>query len=71
MHNIEKYIKTLRAGVPFTCPTLIGSVCPGPAVAVLPGPQVSSQDIKQIDLDINRSFPNHITVMFWDYFGVG
>ena len=33
--------------------------------------QVSSQDIKQIDLDISRSFPNHITVMFWDYFGVG
>ncbi|CAK7306362.1 USP6 N-terminal-like protein [Vulpes lagopus] len=31
--------------------------------------QVSSQDIKQIDLDINRTFRNHI--MFWDRYGVG
>ncbi|CAK7296162.1 USP6 N-terminal-like protein [Vulpes lagopus] len=30
--------------------------------------QVSSQDIKQIDLDINRTFHNHI--MFWDRYGV-
>ena len=27
--------------------------------------QVSSQDIKQIDLDMNRTFRNHI--MFWDH----
>ena len=32
--------------------------------------QIYSWDIKQIDLDINRSFHNHIMVMFWDCFGV-
>ncbi|CAK7318455.1 USP6 N-terminal-like protein [Vulpes lagopus] len=32
------------------------------------GGQVSSRDIKQINLNVNRTFHNHI--MFWNYYGV-
>ena len=30
---------------------------------------VSSRDIMQVDLDVNRMFSSHI--IFWDYYGVG
>ena len=30
---------------------------------------VSSRDITQVDLDVNRTFSSHI--IFWDYYGVG
>ena len=51
------------------------------SLMLAPSPRFSPQEmketwvfswyIKQIDLDINRSFRNHIMVMFWDCFGVG
>ena len=30
---------------------------------------VSSRDITQVDLDVNRTFSSHI--IFWDYYGIG
>ena len=30
---------------------------------------VSSRDITQVDLDVNRTLSSHI--IFWDYYGVG
>ena len=52
------------------------------SLMLAPSPQFSPQEmkeetwvfswyIKQLDLDINRSFRNHIMVMFWDCFGFG
>ena len=50
------------------------SLTPAPPPRVFPQEMkaaalVSSRDIMQIDLDVNRTFRSH--TMFWDRYGVG